>query len=49
MQVSVHRSVIALWLGHERAETIHIDVEAPPAMKKQALAKTSLRTCDFVP
>ncbi|MDE2789226.1 MAG: hypothetical protein OXI81_02220 [Paracoccaceae bacterium] len=46
MQVGVHRSVIALWLGHERAETIQIYVEATLAMKEQALAMTSPRTGD---
>ncbi|MDE0696883.1 MAG: hypothetical protein OXH76_13740 [Boseongicola sp.] len=46
MQVGVHRSVIALWLGHERAETTQIYVEATLAMKEQALAMTTPRKGD---
>ena len=46
LQAGIHRSVIALWLGHERAETTQIYVEATPAMKEQALAMTSPRTGD---
>lgn len=46
LQVGVERSVIALWLGHERAETTQIYVEATIAMKEQALAKTSPREGD---
>ena len=41
LQAGVDRSVIALWLGHERVETTQIYVEATLAMKEQALAKTS--------
>ena len=44
LQAGVDRSVIALWLGHERVETTQIYVEATLAMKEQALAKTSPRT-----
>ena len=46
LQAGVDRSVIALWLGHERVETTQIYVEATLAMKEQALAKTSPRTGD---
>lgn len=46
MQVGVDRSVIALWLGHERVETTQIYVEATLAMKEKALAMTSPRTGD---
>ena len=46
LQAGIHRSVIALWLGHERAETTQIYVEATSAMKEQALARTSPRTGD---
>ena len=46
MQVGVHRSVIALWLGHERAETTQIHVEATLAMTEQALAMTTPRKGD---
>jgi site-specific recombinase XerD len=41
LQVGVDRSVIALWLGHERVETTQIYLEATLAMKEKALAKTS--------
>ena len=41
LQGGVDRSVIALWLGHERVETTQIYLEATLAMKEQALAKTS--------
>ena len=41
LQGGVDRSVIALWLGHERAETTQIYLEATLAMKEKALAKTS--------
>lgn len=41
LQAGVDRSVIALWLGHESAETGQIYLEATLAMKEQALAKTS--------
>ena len=37
----VDRSVIALWLGHERVETTQIYLEASLAMKEKALARTS--------
>jgi site-specific recombinase XerD len=41
LQGGVDRSVIALWLGHERVETTQIYLEAALAMKEKALAKTS--------
>jgi site-specific recombinase XerD len=41
LQSGVDRSVIALWLGHESAETTQIYVEATLAMKEDALAKLS--------
>jgi site-specific recombinase XerD len=40
LQEGVDRSVIALWLGHERLETTQIYLEATLAMKEKALAKT---------
>jgi integrase len=41
LQAGVDRSVIALWLGHERLETTQIYLEATIAMKEKALARTS--------
>ena len=41
LQAGVDRSVIALWLGHERLETTQIYLEATLAIKEKALAKTS--------
>jgi site-specific recombinase XerD len=38
LQAGVDRSVIALWLGHEHAETTQIYFEATLAMKEKALA-----------
>jgi site-specific recombinase XerD len=43
LESGVDRSVIALWLGHERLETTQIYLEATLAMKEKALAKTSPR------
>ncbi len=43
LQEGVDRSVIALWLGHERLETTQQYLEATLAMKEQALAKTTPR------
>lgn len=40
LQGGVDRSVIALWLGHERVETTQPYLEATLAMKEKALAKT---------
>jgi site-specific recombinase XerD len=41
LQAGVDRSVIALWLGHERVETTQIYLEATLAMKEKALEKVS--------
>ena len=41
LQAGVDRSVIALWLGHERVETTQIYLEASLAMKEKALARTT--------
>jgi site-specific recombinase XerD len=41
LQAGVDRSVIALWLGHERLETAQIYLEATLAMKEKALARAS--------
>ena len=41
LQAGVDRAVIALWLGHESVETTQIYLEATPAMKERALAKTT--------
>ena len=43
LSAGVDRSVIALWLGHERVETTQIYVEATLEMKEKALAKLSPR------
>jgi site-specific recombinase XerD len=40
LQGGVDRSVIALWLGHERVETTQIYLEATLTIKEKALAKT---------
>jgi hypothetical protein len=37
--VSIDRSVIALWLGHESVETTQIYLDADLALKEQALKK----------
>ena len=39
LQAGVDITVIALWLGHESAETTHQYVEASLTMKDRALAK----------
>jgi len=41
LQAGVDRSVIALWLGHERVETTQMYLEATLAMKEKALEKVS--------
>ena len=41
LEHGVDRSVIALWLGHERVETTQIYLEATLAIKEKALARTS--------
>ena len=37
----VSEPVIALWLGHESAETVQIYVHADMAIKERALARTT--------
>jgi len=39
LQGGVDRTVIALWLGHESAETTQVYLEATLAMKEKALEK----------
>ncbi len=34
-------ATIALWLGHESAQTTHIYEHADPALKEQAIARTA--------
>jgi integrase/recombinase XerD len=41
LQAGVDRSVIALWLGHERPDTTQIYLHANLALKEHALAKTA--------
>ena len=41
LQSGVDRSVIALWLGHERPDTTQIYLHANLALKEHALAKTT--------
>jgi integrase len=41
LQAGVDRSVIALWLGHERPETTQIYIHANLALKEKALVKTT--------
>lgn len=41
LQAGVDRSVIALWLGHERVETTQMYLDANLAMKEEVLAKTA--------
>jgi len=41
LQAGVDHSVIALWLGHETAETTMIYLHADMALKEKALAKTT--------
>jgi integrase len=40
LQAGVDSTVIALWLGHEQAETTQIYLHADLALKEQALART---------
>jgi integrase/recombinase XerD len=40
LQAGVDTSVIALWLGHEQAETTQIYLHADLALKEQAIART---------
>ena len=41
LAVGVDTPVIALWLGHEAAETTQIYLHADPAIKERALARTT--------
>jgi integrase/recombinase XerD len=41
LQRGIDRSVIALWLGHESAETTQMYLEADLALKEKALARTA--------
>jgi len=41
LQHGVDRSVIALWLGHESAETVQVYIQANLEMKEKALARTT--------
>lgn len=41
LHAGVDTTVIALWLGHERAETTQIYVHADQTLKEQALARTA--------
>jgi site-specific recombinase XerD len=41
LEAGVDRSVIALWLGHEQAETTQIYLDADLAMKERVLARTA--------
>jgi integrase/recombinase XerD len=41
LQAGTDTSVIALWLGHEQAETTQIYLHADLALKEKALARTT--------
>ena len=41
LQAGTDTSVIALWLGHEQAETTQIYLHADLALKERALARTT--------
>jgi integrase/recombinase XerD len=41
LQAGVDRMLIALWLGHESAETTQIYLDANLAIKEEILAKTA--------
>jgi site-specific recombinase XerD len=41
LHAGIDTSVIALWLGHEQAETTHIYLHADLTLKEKALAKTT--------
>lgn len=44
LQAGAGTSTIALWLGHENPETVHMYVEADLSMKQNILAKTAAPT-----
>lgn len=44
LQAGADTSTIALWLGHENPETVHMYVEADLSMKQKILAKTAAPT-----
>lgn len=44
LQAGADTSTIALWLGHENLETVHMYVEADLAMKQKILSKTAVPT-----
>ncbi|MCY4316966.1 MAG: hypothetical protein OXC66_12740 [Roseovarius sp.] len=48
MQIGVNRSLIALWLGHERIETTQIHVEATLAMNRTVRRKRSISRKRFI-
>jgi integrase len=41
LHAGVDTSTIALWLGHERAETTQIYIHADQTLKESALARTT--------
>ena len=41
LQHGVDRSVIALWLGHEKIDTVQVYIHADLALKERALARTA--------
>jgi integrase/recombinase XerD len=41
LQAGVDTSVIALWLGHESVQSTQVYLHADPALKEQALARTT--------
>ena len=44
LHAGIDTTVIALWLGHEQAETTQIYLHADLAIKEQALARTTRPT-----
>jgi site-specific recombinase XerD len=44
LQAGAGTTTIALWLGHENPETVHMYVEADLSMKQNILAKTATPT-----
>ena len=41
LHAGVDTSVIALWLGHEKTDTVQIYLHADLALKERALARTA--------